>query len=294
MTEAPETPQDRYGRAKRIAGAAASRQAVQARGFCSRAPVGEGGTLRRALTCHVLFLLTLLAFASGASGAPRVTLKATPVPIPGFPGTGDILGAGTEVEVQVTIEGTEYGGFPSPLTGMAFYSPAGFKVSSAGFLTCAASVLEDNGAGGCPKRSNAGPTGEGAGVVSFGGTRVDEKVTINELFAPADGLTFYVEGQTPASFQVLERAHWVSAGAAYGPELIVEVPLVETVPGGDDASILSFKVRVGAAYRRAKKTFSYLTLPRSCPAGGAPLKAEMKFMSGETVTVSYRQPCPKR
>jgi hypothetical protein len=38
---------------------------------------------------------------------------------------------------------------------------------------------------------------------------------------------------------------------------------------------------------------SYITLPRHCPKGGAPLKAELKFMSGETVTIAYRQPCPK-
>jgi len=35
-------------------------------------------------------------------------------------------------------------------------------------------------------------------------------------------------------------------------------------------------------------------VPKSCPKGGAPLKFELKFMSGETVTVAYKQPCPKR
>jgi hypothetical protein len=242
----------------------------------------------------VLPALAGLVFSTSASATPAVTLKVTPVPIPGFPGTGDILGAGTDVEVHVTIGGSEYGGFPSPLTGMFFYAPAGVKVTSRGFVDCAPAVLEESGAGGCPKNSSAGPTGEGLGVVAFGGDRVNEKVSIQDFFAPAGGLTFYVEGSTPAYFQVLEKAQWTTASAPYGPELIVEVPLVETVPGADDASILSFKVKVGAAYRKAGKTVSYLTLPRSCPRGGAPLKAELKFMSGETVTVAYKQPCPKR
>jgi hypothetical protein len=233
-----------------------------------------------------------LMSAAAASATPTVTFKVTPKSIPGYAQTGDILGAGADMEVQVTISGTEYGGFPSPLTGMAFYSPAGVKVTSAGFVTCAPSVLEAGGGAECPKNSSAGPTGEGLGVVSFGREQVDENVSIQEFFAPAGGLTFYVEGRTPASFQILEKAHWVTAGAPYGPELIVEVPLVETLPGADDASILSFKVKVGAAYRVEGKTVSYFTLPKKCPKDGFPVKAELKFMSGETVTVASRRPCP--
>ncbi len=251
--------------------------------------------MRLASACQgFLFVLISLVFASTAIAAPVATLKVTPIPIPGFPGTGDILGAAAEVEVQVTIKGNEYGGFPSPLVGASFYAPAGVKVTPKGFGNCASAVLEASGPRGCPKNSSAGPTGEGLGVVSFGTERVDEKVSIQDFFAPTGGLTFYVEGSTPTSFQILERAYWVTAGAPYGPELIVEVPLVETVPGANDASILSFKVTVGAAYKKAKKTVSYLTLSERCPKGGFPVKAELKFMSGETVTIAYRQPCPKR
>ncbi len=253
-----------------------------------------GRAPRRVFAWQVLFVLASCAFAATASATPTVTFKAIPRPISGFPRTGNILGAGAAVEAQVTISGTEYGGFPSPLTGAAFYAPAGVKVTSAGFATCAPSVLEAGGAAECPKKSSAGPTGEGLGVVSFGGERVNENVSIQDFFAPAGGLTFYVEGSTPASFQILEKAFWVTASAPYGPELIVEVPLVETLPGADDASILSFKVKVGAAYKRGKKTVSYFTLPKQCPKGGFPVKAELKFMSGETVTVAYKEPCPKR
>lgn len=249
---------------------------------------------RRTWICLVLAMSAGLVLSTSSSAMPAVTLKVTPVSIPGFPGTGDILGAGTDVEVNVAISGSEYGGFPSPLIGMAFYAPAGVKVTPEGFADCAPAALEANGAAGCPKNSSAGPTGEGLGVVSFGGDRVNEKVTIQDFFAPNGGLTFYVEGSTPAYFQVLEKAQWTRASAPYGPELIVEVPLVETVPGADDASILSFKVKVGDAYRKGRKTVSYLTLPRGCPKAGAPLKAEFRFMSGESVTVAYKQPCPRR
>jgi hypothetical protein len=74
--------------------------------------------------------------------------------------------------------------------------------------------------------------------------------------------------------------------------VLVEVPLVETAPGANDASILSFTVRVGAAYRHGKKAVSYFTQPKKCPRGGFPAKLEMKFLSGETATVNESVPCP--
>ena len=53
-------------------------------------------------------------------------------PIPGFPGTGNIKGAGAAVQAEYTISGTEYGGYPPPVEGINFYlprqrpAPAGF------------------------------------------------------------------------------------------------------------------------------------------------------------------------
>jgi hypothetical protein len=257
-----------------------------------RLRTNPGRPIKRSLL--VLLVLALPAFsATTASAAPTATFEVIPIPIPGFPGTGNILGAGAEIEVKVTISGSEYGGSPSPLTELALYAPWGFRVNPQGFATCAPSVLEASGVAGCSKRSRAGPVGEGLGVVSFGSERVDEKVSIQGFFAPAGGLTFYVEGSTPTSFQILEKGYWVTAAAPYGPEMIVEVPLIETLPGADDASVLSFKVAVGAAYKKGKRTVSYLTLPKSCPKGGFPAKAELKFLSGETVTVALKQRCPR-
>lgn len=250
---------------------------------------------RRALIVRLtLLLLASFALAGDASAAPVVTFKVNALPIPGFRGTGDILGAGSEVETQVTISGTEYGGFPSPLTGINIFAPDGGRVTPTGFPTCALSVLEARGALGCPKGSRAGPQGVGLGVVSFGDERVPETVSIQPFFAPGGGLTFFAKGDTPASFELLEPGHWVPASPPFGHELIVEVPLVETVPGANDASILSFKVKVGAAYKRGGKTVSYLTEPRKCPRGGFPVKMEMRFLSGETVPVSALVPCPRR
>lgn len=237
--------------------------------------------------------LASVALASRAVAAPSATLRAAAIPIPGFRGTGDLLGAGAEAELQVTISGTEYGGFPSPLIGLNIYAPAGLKVAPAGFPTCAPATLTAEGASGCPQSSDAGPIGHGLGVVSFGGDRVPEEVTIQPFFAPGGGLTFFVVGNTPAFFEVLEPGHWVTASAPFGPEMIVIVPLIETVPGANDASVTSFRVKVGAAYRKHGRVHSYLTQPSKCPRGGFPTRLEMKFLSGETTTVDTLVPCPR-
>jgi hypothetical protein len=251
-------------------------------------------------TCFALLLLGALApvalasLAPVAAAAPAVTFKATTVPIPGFPGTGNILGAGAEVETEATITGIEYGGFPSPLVLLTIASPAGTRVDSDGFATCTQAVLETDGPQGCPKKSSAGPVGEGLGVVSFGHEQVREKVSIQGFFAPGNTLLFFVDGTTPTSLEIIEKAHWVSGIPPFGPEAVVELPLVETVPGALDASILSFKVTIGAARRQGKKTISYITLPKKCSRAGPLIKAEFKFDSGESTTASYKPPCPKK
>ena len=77
------------------------------------------------------------------------------------------------------------------------------------------------------------------------------------------------------------------------------VPLVETVPGAPDASVLSLKVTAGAAYKKGKKTVYFGTVPKKCPKGGFPVKSELKFaglggLSPQTVTSTYKAPCPRK
>jgi hypothetical protein len=258
----------------------------------------QRGTLRATQRIAAVVGVSLLACGVAGLGsvsawaAPKATLELKAIPIPGYPGTGDIAGAGAEVESRVTISGNEYDGSPSPLTAINIFAPAGVKVNSAGFPTCPPATLETDGPVGCPGSSRAGPVGSGLGVVSFAGERVPEEVSIHEFFAPAGGLTFYVEGHTPTSFQVVEAARWTTAGRPYGPELEVEVPLIETLPGADDASVLSFRVKVGAARRAGGRPQYYFTLPKRCPKGGYPTKMELKFLSGEATTTTDSQPCP--
>jgi len=254
--------------------------------------------MRRVSTCLAVFGLGVLGLLGGgalaASAAPRVTLKAEAVPIPGFPGTGKILGAGAAIQTEFTIAGTEYGGFPAPLTGVTFYLPAGVKLHPQGFATCSPTALEANGPEACPRKSVAGPRGKANGVVSFGNERVEETVSVQPYFAPGGGLEFYVNGSSPVSLQILSKGTLTNAAPPFGPKLVAEVPIIETVPGALDASAESIDVKVGAAYKRGKKTISYGTLPKKCPKGGFPVKAELSFLGGATAVTSYKAPCPKR
>ncbi|HEY2142600.1 MAG TPA: hypothetical protein VGG98_11140 [Solirubrobacteraceae bacterium] len=250
--------------------------------------------MRRAFTCLALLGLAVTGLSASASAAPTVTLKAKAVPIPGFPGTGNKLGAGAAVLAEYTISGTEYGGFPPPLVGVTFYLPRGVKLHPQGFATCNPNVIRNSGPGPCPRKSIAGPKGEASGIVSFGTERVKETVSVQPFFAPGGGLEFYVNGTTPVSIEILSTGHITNSSPPFGPKLVAEVPLIESVPGALDASALSIKVKVGAAYRKGRKTISYGTMPKKCPKGGFPVKSELTFLGGVTVPASYKAPCPPR
>lgn len=253
----------------------------------------------------ILACLTVMALGLPmmAQAAPKVTVKARVLPVPinpasakskNYPKTGNILGAGASVETRFTISGTEYGGFPSPLTGVVVYLPAGTKLHPQGFATCSNAILESHEVQKCPKKSIASPKGEVLGVVSFGQTRVQEKATVQAFFTSGGKLAFFTEGNEPASLEILSTGSFSGAPNPFSKKLTAVVPLVLTVPEAPYASVLSIKIKVGAAYIKGKKLISYGTVPKKCPKGGFPAKTELKFLSGETSTASIKVPCPKK
>jgi hypothetical protein len=77
--------------------------------------------LRKTVVCLAVLGLAVVGLTASASASPTVFLKAKAVPIPGYPHTGNILGAGAAIQAEYTISGIEYGGFPPPVTGITFY-----------------------------------------------------------------------------------------------------------------------------------------------------------------------------
>lgn len=272
--------------------------------------------MRRASTCLAVLGLAVLSLPAAALAAPTVTFKATAIPIPGFPHTGNILGAGTALKAEWTIKGTEYDeGHPAPLIGVNVVLPKGSKLHPQGFPTCTQSALSAEGENAvgksCSKKSLltfpvSGPQPEspsvilknesyGLGVVRFGKEVTEEKARIQGFFSPG-GYLFLTKGVSPAAFEFISPSNVVNGSA---PKVNTTVPLVETVPGAADASTEKIIVLTGSAYKKGGKTVYYGTMPKTCPKGGYPLKSEMTFaglagLTQTTVITNYKAPCPKK
>ena len=233
---------------------------------------GEGRASGVAACVAAAVAVLALALPAAAPAAPTVKFKARPVPIAGFPHTGFILGAGTALIAEYEISGTEYGGFPPPLIHVDFYLPEGVQLHPAGFPTCPLATLEPLGKGpkACPKGSAAG-AGSATGFVAFGKQIVPETASIEAFYAPGGGLTFFTFGHEPVLLEILSKGRYVAAGAPFAKKLESEIPLVETVPGAQDASVKSIQIKVGTAMRTGRQgdllRAAAAQLPERLPAG---------------------------
>jgi hypothetical protein len=236
----------------------------------------------------------------GASAAPTVEFRARSEPIAGFPGTGNLAGAGEALEIEYAIAGTEYGGFPPPTTGFNLYLPAGTRVYPLGFPTCPDYTLEPNSPapGYSCALAKAGPTGEVKTFVAFGKEVDAESATIEARYSTGGGLQFFTFGHEPVLLEALLKGHFFPADGEYAALLDIEVPLIETVPGGQDASLSLLRDKFGSAIRSGGKTIYYLRAPSQCAKGYEPYKGEVTFaavgrLPAQTVTSEYHGPCPR-
>jgi hypothetical protein len=178
-----------------------------ARAACARlVPRGRSRRVIGPMTLIVLVLaFGLCAHALATPTTVSLHVKVVPIPVnplkpggPSYPGTGDILGKGASVEGDVQIHGDEYGGFPPPLTGVSVFAPPGLTLHPQGFPACPQPVLESHEVAKCPKHSSLTSVGSVSGVVSFGGTRVHEALTVQAFSATGGRIAFYAEGVSPA------------------------------------------------------------------------------------------------
>ncbi len=284
--------------------------------------------MRRASTCLAVLGLAALSLPAAAAAAPTVTFKATAIPIPGFKGTGNILGAGAAVKAEWTMKGSEYDeGHPAPLIGVNLTLPSGTKLHPQGFPTCTHSAILELGENVVKSRcttkslltfpvltrqpeeaeSVLANESYALGVVRFGKSVVPEKSRILGFFSPGGGYEFLSKGVSPASFEIYSKSHVVSSKA---PQIVTAVPLVETVKGAAYASVEKIVVYSGSAIKKGKSTTYYGTMPKTCPKGGYPIKSELIFANtaqlpaeagenqsvapGERVTTVYKAPCPRK
>ena len=235
---------------------------------------------------------------------PTVSTKDVLVPIPGFSKTGNLPGAGTAIEQEITIAGTEYGGFPPPVEQINMFLPEGLAIDSEPFPTCSVSALELSGPSpdACPKGSAGGPIGSAEVQVAFGTEVVPEQATFQAFYAPGGGVNFFLFGHEPVILEVISQAGYQPGGTGYGEALDAHLPLIETVPGAPDTSLERLKFKLGSALKTGKAAPSYyFRAPgeTECPKGYLPFKTEIVFaglggLSRQTVLSEYHAPCPGR
>ncbi len=149
-----------------------------------------------------------LALTSVASAAPTVMLKAKAVPIPGFPHTGNILGAGAARRSRIHDHRHRIRRVPAAADRRQLLSCRRARKLHTprlpDVLRRTRSSKKRNPKS-CPKGSSAGPVGHADGFVAFGSERVPETATIESFYAPGGGLEFFTAGHTPVSLEILSH-----------------------------------------------------------------------------------------
>jgi len=75
---------------------------------------------------------------------------------------------------------------------------------------------------------------------------------------------FFTFGHSPVLLEILSKGHFVGSSGLYSKKFEAVVPLVETVPGAQDASVKFIKVKTGSAIKKGGKT-TIGTMPTKCP-----------------------------
>ena len=157
-----------------------------------------------------------------------------------------------------------------------------------------------------PEKLEAGPIGNALGdVVLRQRTRGRGSDAANRSSRRAAASQFYTHGTLAgvAGNHLRGPLRQPDGAGGFGPELITDVPLVETVPGAPLRLGRSRSTsRSARPTRRARRRSTTARVPKKCPKGGFPVKTELIFAesaaanadSGATVTTTYKAPCPKK
>lgn len=217
----------------------------------------------------------------------------------------DKLGASTTIAFSFEVH-TDSGLAPPPLTGLDLHMPAGLSYldTTLGLAICSKHTLESKGTSACPANSKLG-TGSAYVEVPFGSGAGRELPAITAWMGPPTKgnmvVLFYVDGKTPVYGQFIFDGEVLPQGGVFGSQLATDVPLVTSVPGGPDVSIVRAEASIGPKgltyYHKVHgklRKFSPIgiAVPERCPKGGFPFTADFSFENGATAQASTTVPCP--
>jgi hypothetical protein len=248
---------------------------------------------------HLALLLACVCLPASAQAATSVHLAATLSP--------ERLGRGTTIGFTFQIGGSR-GAVPPPLTAIDLRYPQdlGIALSGLGLETCAPALLQAVGPLGCPRDSLMG-LGSALAEIPIGEQVVTEPAEVKIVRGPTEGgrlaLLIHANGRYPVNEQIVFPAVLVPARAPFGGELRVSVPLVPSVPGAPDLSIVRLQATLGPqgityTERVGDTVVVYrprgILLPDSCPRGGFPFAAAFRFQNGTSAHARTAVPCPRQ
>jgi hypothetical protein len=253
----------------------------------------------RLLTVVAIALLCGLPAAAADALSEHASLSASFSP--------DRLGAPTTITFGFHLATSE-GTAPPPLTALDLQMPAGmnYVTTTLGLAICQPAKLLERGLEGCPSNSRLG-YGSAVVEVPFGTGDGHEIPEIQAVSGPSPKgnlvVLFYANGLFPVYAQLAFAGEVLPDTGQFGSQLSTNVPLVTSVPGGPDVSIVSVTSTIGPnrlTYykkvhgRRVAFRPRGVSVPEHCPRGGFPFAAEFKFEDGSQATASTTVPCPAR
>jgi hypothetical protein len=213
--------------------------------------------------------------------------------------TPERLGAPTSMSVGFQILAST--GIPSPLTGVQLRYPAnlGLATSGLGTAICQTAALELSGPVGCPRNAIMG-SGEASARFRIGPEVFNESASLGIVAGPAqDGflrLLVSATGLSPVATRI------VMSSVLRPGEIALTVPLVPSLPEGEDVSVVAVHATLGGnlAYleRSHGRLVSYrprgISLPRRCPPGGFRFSARFEFLDTTQASARTVVHCPAR
>jgi hypothetical protein len=215
------------------------------------------------------------------------------------------LGRSTTLEIALDlgVAGTSEG-LPAPVTRFDMSIPADLELigSSLGLAICKPAELLASGSQGCSPNARLG-YGSAEINVPVGPEPVTESAAIEAEMGPPVGeevgVLLYAEATTPVEAQLIFPGVLFEGGGGQG--LNTSVPLIPSVPGAPDISMVSMDLSLGPSHLTYYETLhgrtvgyrpAGISLPAICPRKGFRFVSNIAFQDGTTVKASSTVPCP--
>jgi hypothetical protein len=194
-------------------------------------------------------------------------------------------------------------GLPPPVTKFDMRLPEKLELvgSSLGLSVCQPAQLQAGGAEACPADARLG-FGAAELEVPVGPVQIGESADLAAEMGPPvgeeTGVLLFAEASTPVAAGLVFPGVLASGSSQ---SLSTAVPLIPSLPGAADISLVSMSLSLGPeglTYFETVhgRTVAYhpegVALPTKCPRGGFRFATQISFADGTTAVATTMVPCP--